>query len=162
MAANHFKISEFCITPDAIPQDVADKILHNFIVPLNPIRDAVGCPVIVSKKAGFRPELYELQHDRTGTSQHCFKGKGAADLTCANITKFADLLLASSPFTRICYYWNNRFFHCDYKLSGPNRYLYLCISPVHNWTPVTPKTFTRYVSGSVMPGITLQPPRNNQ
>lgn len=120
---NYFSISEFCITPHPIEQEVADKILQNFIVPLNPIRHQLGAPLIISKRSGFRPIAWEKAKGRTGESEHCFEGKGAADLVTQDMKALANLLAVQSPFMRICYYPKSGFVHCDYKEEAKKFYI---------------------------------------
>ena len=120
---NYFNLSEFCITPDPIPQDVADKILQNFIIPLNPIRHEMGMPIIISKKSGWRPEWWEKLKDRSGDSQHVFKGMGAADLVCDDMKLLGSNLAYKSPFMRLVYYPKKRFFHVDYALGTRGYYI---------------------------------------
>jgi len=156
---NYFKLTEFCITNDPIPQAIADKILHNFIVPLNAVRAQIGLPIVVSKHAGWRPEYYELKKKRSGKSQHTFVGKGAADLYCHDLIRLGFLLRKATKFTRICYYYNNKFFHVDYKKEVGPAQLYLCDSPAGGWIRSDLRTFETYLSGSIMADLKLLKPR---
>jgi len=125
-----FHISEFCIEDDDVPQHIANKIL-NMIKILQPIREELGVPIIISGNSGYRPFEYEKRHGRSGKSQHCFKGKGAVDLTC-NHDKLKQLLflLWKSEFTRVCYYPNKHFIHCDFASKGKQSFI--CESG-NNW-----------------------------
>lgn len=129
----YFSISELCITPKEIPLSVADKLLKYHIHPMNALRAELGYPVWASQSSGFRPEWYELQRGRSGKSQHCFLEKGAIDWTSYRINDLLKLLLDKSNYSRICYYENNRFIHCDYKNEEKGRFFYTCSSPTSKW-----------------------------
>lgn len=136
----NFSIKEFCITGERPPLDVAESIIANHINVLNPIREELGASIIVSQKAGYRPKDYEISKGRRGTSQHTFKDKegnvtgGAADLTSPKLIELITLLKANSSYSRICYYPNNGFIHCDHKPT-PNgvRQYFECDSPSSKW-----------------------------
>lgn len=127
---SYFKIAEFCIAGDSLPIAIADKLLEYHINPILPIRARLGFPIWPSKKSGYRSRKYEVSMGRTGTSQHCFDNKGAVDWTCRP-DRLLILLneLASLPYTRICYYPEKKFIHCDYKLSAHR--LYVCNDNLH-------------------------------
>lgn len=137
---NYFTISEFCIVDELIKQEIADKILLNFISPLNSIRHQLGVPLTISKRSGYRPVEYELFKGRPGDSEHTFTGKGAADLTCSDMKALANLLAVQSPFTRIAYYPDHGFFHVDYKAEGKRFYI---AKP--GWREVKMGMFLQYV-----------------
>lgn len=128
----YFSISELCITPKEIPQDVANKLLLYHIWPMQEIRKELGFPIWASQSSGFRPEWYELARGRSGNSQHCFDGKGAIDWTGADMERLLVAIVDLSPYTRICYYQNNRFIHCDYKRDD-GRWFYTAKSPTSKW-----------------------------
>ena len=128
----YFTVSELCIVSRDVPLDVADKLLKYHIWPMNEIRKELGTPIWASESSGYRPKWYEKQRGRSGKSQHCFEGKGAVDWTAYRITELLKLLLDKSPYTRICYYPNNRFIHCDYKATD-GRWFYTCESPISQW-----------------------------
>ena len=111
----YFNIDEYCIIPGLIPQEVANKILYHISV-INPIREYLGHPIYVSKKSGYRPKWYELKKGRSGNSEHCYLGKGAADYTCRK-KDIRSLLyeLLNSEYMRVCYYPDDNFIHCDFK-----------------------------------------------
>lgn len=113
---NYFSISEFLVDPDMkdVPVHVVDKILSHHLPILNPIRAQLGQPLIISQRSGYRPEQWELDHGRDGSSQHTFKGKGAVDLTCKNLAHLGDLL-AESDYARVAWYPEEKFYHCDFK-----------------------------------------------
>jgi hypothetical protein len=120
----HFTISEFLVDTDAkdVPVHVVDKIIMHHIPIINPIRVAYGSPIFVSQNSGFRSYQWELDHGRSGTSQHTFgdgqeeklKWKGAADYTCSNIYWLFEQL-KKSDYTRVCIYPKENFIHCDFK-----------------------------------------------
>jgi hypothetical protein len=141
----HFSIKEFCITGERPPLEVAESIILNHIDVLNPIREELGAPIIISQKAGYRPKEYELSKGRSGKSQHTFErvdettGEvivtgGAVDLTSRNLDELGSLIRASGKYTRMCYYPNNGFYHCDHKptANGVRQY-FECDSPAGRW-----------------------------
>lgn len=113
----NFQISEFNITGDPIPEDVADKILKWHICPMIPVRKELNTPIWASQSSGYRPVEWELSKGRSGNSQHTFKGKGAVDWTCKNFSQNKELLLELiikyTDYSRIAVY--DTFIHCDYK-----------------------------------------------
>jgi hypothetical protein len=128
----YFDLREFCITDNPVPLHTADKIIKYHMLPMNLVREVFGKPVIVSKRSGYRPINYELSMGRTGASQHCFIGKGAADYThSGNWDLFIKLLRKYTDYTRICYYPNNNFVHCDY--ASDKRLFYTASSPAGSW-----------------------------
>jgi len=113
----HFSIKEFLIAPRyGLPTEVADKLLRFHIWPLNHVREQLGHAVYVSQNSGYRPLKYELKQGRSGDSQHTFSGKGATDVTISpgELGKLFELLTESN-YTRITYYPQELFLHCDYK-----------------------------------------------
>jgi hypothetical protein len=114
---NYFTISEFCIENKPVPQSVADKILKNFIEPLNPIRELLEAPIIISQNSGYRSAAYEYSKKRSPLGVHTFTGMGAADLTSRKMKQLF-YELERSPFTRICYYPKRNFIHVDYEKHG--------------------------------------------
>ena len=135
----YFSISEFCINRANVPQYIADAILKYFIIPLSVVSEMYGAPIYVSRKSGWRPVTWEQQKGRRGKSQHCFidvwpDGLGAVDLTAKDIKKLLEYLVKYSSFTRICYYPNHNFIHCDYKPdSRGKRVLFICYNPKGKW-----------------------------
>ena len=123
-----FKISEFCLTGDSVPIDVADKLLQHHIVPMLSVREKLKSPITASQKSGYRPTWYEILKGRLRGSQHCFKTKGAIDWTCNKslIKKMISLMITYTDYTRICYYPNKNFVHADYKATDGKRYYYEC------------------------------------
>jgi len=120
----HFKLEEFLIDPEMragkkpVPLHVADKVYHYHIPILNQIRKETGKPVVISEYSGYRPIEWELNHDRSGNSQHTFTGDGAVDIRLDS-QQLLDLLI-QSEYRRICIY--NSFVHCDFK--GMKRLLF--------------------------------------
>ena len=113
----NFKISEFNISGEAIPEVIADKILKYHIQPMQDVREELGYALFPSKKSGYRSVVWENTHGRPGTSQHVFNGKGAVDWTCNNFKARKNELLKSmikhTAYTRFAIY--NGFIHADYK-----------------------------------------------
>lgn len=112
---NYFRIENFYKRSVTAPNVVLDKIKYHISI-LNPIRELLGAPIIISKRSGYRPTEYEILKGRSGKSEHCYRGKGAVDLTC-DPERIEDLLklLLGSPYTRVTYYPENNFIHCDFK-----------------------------------------------
>ena len=142
---NYFSISDFCITDEPLSLEIADKILENFIVPLNNVRGIINLPIIISKKSGYRPAWYEEQKGRSALSEHTFQGKGAADIVCADMLTLGRILADLSPFTRICYYPNNNFFHVDYAMKEQ----FLFISRDY-WKDVEKDEFLNEINSSAL------------
>ncbi len=133
----HFNISEYCIVNDPVPIHIADKILRHHIIPMSEIREELGFPVLVSQKAGYRPTWYEKKRGRSGLSQHTFSfdSKGAADYTAGSkeeIEKLLEKIKEKRIYTRVAYYPNNGFIHCDYKVQGQYQY-FECESTTSKW-----------------------------
>lgn len=129
-------ISELSIVNTDIPLIVADKLIRYHIAPMTPVRAELGAPVTASQRSGYRPRWYELQKGRSGNSQHCFNDKGAIDWTTGgDINELLALIIKYTDYTRICYYPNNKFIHCDYK-NTHERWLYKCKSPTSKWERV--------------------------
>jgi len=127
----NFSISEFCIDGNTIPTEVADKLLKYHIPILQDIRNELGLPIIISEKSGYRPYGYEKSEGRSGTSEHCFAGKGAVDIECSLVYSTVLLdMLKESAYTRVCYYPNSRFIHCDFKATEKQ---YFVCSNGSNW-----------------------------
>jgi len=122
----NFTISEFNISEQPIPEDIADKILKYHILPMQDVRNEFGRALIVSDKSGYRPVWWEKARDRSGNSQHCFHGKGAVDWTCRDFKKYKnkllDLIIKHTGYTRIAVY--GTFIHCDYKATDGKRYIF--------------------------------------
>lgn len=131
----YFDLREFCITDAPVPQIVADKIIKYHMLPMNLVREEFGMPIIVSRRSGYRPMEYERSKGRAGTSQHNFKGLGAADYTHSgdeyDWNEFIRLIIILTDYTRVCWYPNNNFVHCDY--SSGERQLFTADSPAGAW-----------------------------
>lgn len=121
---NWFKISDFNISGEPIPEDIADKILLYHILPMNKVRDNMGIPIWPSEKSGYRSVKWEKSKGREGNSQHVFRGKGAVDITCKDFAEnkgaLLDNLIKLTDYTRICLY--DTFYHVDY--GGIERWYY--------------------------------------
>lgn len=133
----YFNVSDFVITGDTIPLHVADKILKNFIWPLQRIRIVLGAAIWASQKSGYRPESWEKFRGRSGNSQHCFKLGGACDLTWSgDIDMLLDALIEHTEFTRMAVYYDNntQFIHIDMKPTGSGKREIYKSTPSSNWT----------------------------
>jgi hypothetical protein len=113
----NFKISDFNISGESIPEEVADKILKWHIIPMQIVRDLLGYAMWASQKSGYRSVSWELKQGRSGNSQHTFKEKGAVDWTCRDFAnkknEYLQMIIEHTDYTRIAVY--NTFIHCDYK-----------------------------------------------
>lgn len=113
----NFTLSEFNISGEKIPEDVADKILEYHIIPMQIVRDKLGVSIWPSLKSGYRSSKWERKRGRSGKSQHCFRGKGAVDITCKDFSvtgvTLLDLIVEHTQYTRMAVY--RSFIHCDYK-----------------------------------------------
>lgn len=132
----YFSISELCITDDTVPLVVADKLLKYHITPMNAVREELGIPVTASQKSGYRPRQWELDHNRSGDSQHCFVLKGAVDWTCQNFSgnknELLRLIIKHTDYTRIAVY--NGFIHCDYKTTAEGKRQLFTSNSSSSWT----------------------------
>lgn len=112
-------ISELVITGETIPIEIADKLLKYHLWPMNKVRHVLGKPIWASDNSGYRPECYEKQKKRSGNSEHTFKdeSKGAVDWTTSSgyLVDLLNLIFQYTNYTRICYYPDRGFIHCDYK-----------------------------------------------
>lgn len=119
-------ISDLCITSDPISLLIADKLMVHIDI-INDIQRFIQAEIICSKKSGYRSYKYELSRGRSGTSQHCFRSKGAVDLSLAGgsdeFGKFVERL-RKSGYNRVCYYPKNNFVHCDFKY--PGKHFFIC------------------------------------
>lgn len=117
------KLHEFLIVPrKTVDLEIADKLYHFHITPMQPVRDDLGEWITASLNSGYRPKKYELRQGRNGTSQHTFEdewehGSGAVDWTCKDFKfakwRFMNLIIKHTNYQRIAVY--NGFIHCDYK-----------------------------------------------
>lgn len=114
------KISDFNISGQPIPEDVADKIELYHLTPLRRVEECLDLKVWPSAKSGYRPRWWEIKMGREGNSQHCFYGKGATDVTCDDFKNNRHILLEAliqeTEYTRFAIY--NTFIHCDYAIDG--------------------------------------------
>jgi hypothetical protein len=127
----YFNISELCITGGTVPLKVADKLLKYHITPMNKVREdlgmAVHCKTSEGLHSGYRPQYWEINHGRSGKSQHVFTGKGAIDWRCSDFENNKDellrLIVKHTKYTRMAVYRN--FVHCDYKTTNGSRQLFI-------------------------------------
>jgi len=136
----YFTIEECMANPDmrkpnaSVPLHVADMLhLYHFST-LNPIREDLGVPIIISKHSGFRYYDWEIMKGRSGRSQHTFGQRfdgtfdpqcaGALDLTSDKLLELLRLLRIFSTYKRICYYEKDGFIHGDFRsiVEGKRRY----------------------------------------
>jgi hypothetical protein len=128
----NFEFREFCITDDPISHEVANKIMRYHLLPMQAVRNHMKIPIIVSRRSGYRPVWYEEMKGRSGNSQHTFSGKGAADYTMSgNWKEFLLYIAWLTDYTRVCYYPNNNFVHCDYAALTPT--FFTAQSPAGSW-----------------------------
>lgn len=111
----YFLPSEFNISGQPIPEEVADKIFKFHIWPLNEVRYAYAKPISISKRSGYRNFDWELAHGRNGRSEHTFIDKGACDIVGEDMKLLVHMVATMTEYCRICYYARHNFFHLDYK-----------------------------------------------
>lgn len=117
----HFKTKEFVVSEEyPLSSRIVDKIWLYHIIPLSEVREKLGKPMYV--RSGYRPAWWEHQQGRFGTSQHCFKDKGATDISLTQNSSIKTegwrelfKLLCETDYNRITYYPKLQFFHLDYK-----------------------------------------------
>ena len=127
-----------------------DKLVELHFKPLNKVRESINVPLFI--RSCYRSYDHEILNGRGGTSQHCFHGKGATDISTTKTaqqipdpSKMAELagLLIKNGYTRIAYYPTLNFFHVDYKCTFGKQFF---ISDMRsNWTNVTPEEFYRAI-----------------
>lgn len=126
----HFRYSEFTTLGDNIFQPdipTIDKIIKNFMVPLNEIRRELGQPIYI--RSCYRPASWERKQGRALTSQHLFKGEGACDVSLTpnpqrGATGWKELFeLLDSEYHRLCWYPEGKFFHVDHKTFQKNYFI---------------------------------------
>lgn len=110
---SYFRRKEFYKKGTLVPYSIEKKI-DRHITELNPVRRGLGAKILISKHSGYRPRAYEVTKGRSGNSQHNFEGLGAVDLTSSDLVGLLKLLVQTSSYTRICYYPNQGFIHCDW------------------------------------------------
>lgn len=136
----NFKISEFNISGEDIPEHIADAILEHHIQPMQVVRNELGYSMTASLKSGYRSPKWEKSRKRNGQSQHCFLrkdgGKGAVDWTCFDFQKnkneFIEAIIKHTNYTRIAIY--NSFIHCDYKPTASGKREVYSSTPSSAWT----------------------------
>jgi len=132
----HFDISEWLVldgTEAELPltASLVQKIMQHHLLPLNDVRSELGQPIFV--RSGWRPAWWEHVKGRDGDSQHCYRTKGATDVSIEVSSdkpyKTKDVwlkffrLLKQTDYTRIAYYPDLRFFHLDYKTQERKYYV---------------------------------------
>lgn len=144
MYTTHYKISDFCISNQPIPKDIADKILIYHLMPLNIVQDETPFDVRPSANSGYRPYVWEIARGRSGRSQHTFgeregqnieNEKGATDITCedfkANKQVLLDALIKHTNYIRFAVY--ETFIHADYKDTNNGKRLLFDSDSNSNW-----------------------------
>lgn len=91
-----------------LEKDVIEKIEKYHLPELKKLTCSVTSIV------GYRSKEYELSRNRSGLSEHTFVGKGAVDLSALDANSLL-IDLTKTNYTRICYYPEENFFHCDFK-----------------------------------------------
>lgn len=127
-------IPELLIVPDMKLSAFEANELMKHAVFLSKVREESGKPLYISQRSGYRPKWYERKKGRSGNSEHATfdqEDRGATDLIY-NKKQF-QLIWDSDFYTRICYYPNNNFIHCDRKpIDGELQY-FECESPTSKW-----------------------------
>ena len=131
-----FETSEFVIGNILdVPVEICTKIWLYHILPMVTVRAIMDIPMWPSEKSSYRPKSWEIQHMRSGNSEHTFRGKGATDWTCKdfaeNKDQFLKLIIGHTKYTRIAVY--DSFIHCDYKAQDGKRYIFDS-TPSSEWT----------------------------
>jgi len=112
----YFNVLEFIITDLVEFSPIITQNIYEYIHFLNTIRHKSGSPLYISKRSGYRPLWWEKQKERSGNSQHTtftIPGRGAVDLKY-QWDQFK-MVYDADFFTRICYYPQEGFYHCDRK-----------------------------------------------
>lgn len=143
----HMKISEYIKRKDLpVPVEVIDKIYIYHAHPMNFVRHDLGSPIWVSQDSGFRHEDHEKEMGRKLTSEHLFrdtgragseKGLGAADYATRleMMAKMVNLIERHTNYSRLCFYPNSRFVHCDYRFGNSQILFYT--STGGSWTQLS-------------------------
>lgn len=124
MGGNKLLISDFNISGEPIPQEIADKILQYHLLPMEKVKKELGINIYPSLKSGYRSLKWEKKKGRSGNSQHTFKAEGATDWTCDDFEENKSALLTAminlTEYKRFCFY--NSFIHADY--AGLDRWVF--------------------------------------
>ena len=128
-------ISDFVFRHD-LPCEphVYDAILHYHLIPIQKVENQLDCkvmPTLVGFRDGggsvYRHRQHELERGRSGDSYHTFRdGKGAGDYSVTDFGQFlvfAEQLIDNTNFTRLCFYPDKHFIHCDYAAESPQFYI---------------------------------------
>ena len=120
-------ISDFIFRHDIpVEAPVYDAILHYHLLPIYRVEQKLSChvvPTLVGRHGGggsvYRHPEHERERGRSGTGSHTFTDKkGGGDYTVTDFNqfeKFLNVLVKETDFTRLCYYPNHNFIHCDYR-----------------------------------------------
>lgn len=114
-----------------IPTRIADLIMQNHIIPQSRVRELLGAAIICSEHSCYRPKQWEFAKkrmpkefggSRNKWSEHTFyeESKGAFDGTAADMVRYGELLIEHTDYKRLCYYPDQNFIHCDYRIVGNN------------------------------------------
>ena len=128
------EINEFCIDSSITMTVQETETCQEYSNYLSDVRARLGTAVVVSKKSGIRTLAWEKKKGRDGSSAHTtfrFKGRGAIDLVYYKA--LFDMLVKDGFFTRICYYPNNGFIHCDREYKGVGIQYFEASSPTADW-----------------------------
>lgn len=128
-------IPELLIIPDIrLTGPIAHELMKHCVF-LSDVRAKSGKPLLISRNSGYRPRYYELKRGRSGNSEHTkfdMPDRGAVDIVYDQHQ--LQLIYDSDFYTRICYYPNNGFFHCDRKPTDNAKLKYYeCESPSSPW-----------------------------
>jgi hypothetical protein len=126
-------IGEMCITDTPLTIQEAQTLSEHSLY-LSSVRTRLGRPVNISLKSGHRPASYERSKGRSGNSEHSTfnqRGRGAVDLVY--YPELLEELLKDTFYTRICYYPNNGFIHCDRRPTEGGRQYFEANSPSGKW-----------------------------
>lgn len=129
-----YTIQQFNISGEAIPEDIADKIIRYHMEPVWDV--AKEMKAYPSSNSSYRSVKWEKSKGRSGNSQHTFKGKGATDWTCDDFANKKEELLQklidNTNYLRFAIY--NSFIHCDYKDTHNGRRLVFESTASSDWT----------------------------
>jgi hypothetical protein len=144
--ALYYKISDFNISGERIPEKIADKILEHHIIPMSSVQKIADFMIYPSAKSGYRSYVWEKARGRSGSSQHTFGEKksglvydvdlGAVDWTCdefyTNKDILLELIIENTNYLRLSIY--DTFIHCDYKNTHKGkRLLFENNSHINQW-----------------------------
>lgn len=127
-------VPELLIIPDMELSGVEAQNAMEHCTFLSEVRRKSGKALKISNRSGIRPVWFEKKMKRSGNSEHStydIRERGATDIV---FDKDQFALILDSPFyTRICYYPNNGFYHCDRKPTKGRRLYFECQSLTSDW-----------------------------